>query len=136
MVVTAIQAILIAFAVGIIVGGIIGWKFTFNMRLAKIQEQQIIITKLRSENSKLKSEIRAYKFSQTREKVGNAANAAAKGAGSAASLMAKGAGGAFSGAVGGIKKLWNNNKKEEETDERKALQASISSDKSTESDEK
>lgn len=76
MIVSTIQAILIAAVTGLIVGGVIGWKLTFNLRLAKIQEQQVTINRLREENSKLKAEVRGFKSAQRREKVGNAASAA------------------------------------------------------------
>ena len=80
MVVTAIQAILISFVVGIVVGCFIGWKFTFNMRLAKVQEQQVTINKLKDHNDKLRSKIRDYHYQKTKEKAGNAVDAVGKAA--------------------------------------------------------
>lgn len=108
MVITAIQAILIAFAVGVIVGGVIGWKLTFNMRLAKIQEQQVIINKLKNDNYRMRSEIRNHKIEKTKEKVETAASVAAKGAIGAA----KGAGVAVSGVADSLKDLLWKKKKE------------------------
>jgi predicted negative regulator of RcsB-dependent stress response len=73
MVITAIQAILIAFGIGLIVGALIGWKFTFNMRLAQIQEQQVTINKLRDKLSEAQAEIRSHKIQKTKDNIGNAA---------------------------------------------------------------
>lgn len=73
MVITAIQAILIAFAVGLIVGAVVGWKFTFNMRLARIQEQQVTINKLKEKLAAANAELRTIKYQKTKENVSNAA---------------------------------------------------------------
>ena len=80
MVITAIQAILISFVMGIVVGGVVGWKFTFNMRLAKIQEQQILINKLKDELSKARHELMLVKIDKTKEKVGVAVDGVSKSA--------------------------------------------------------
>lgn len=93
MVITAIQAILIAFAVGLIVGGVIGWKLTFNMRMAKIQELQVINNKLRDQNNKLRAKVRSHNLSKTKENVGKkvvAAGDAAVAAGGAAATVVSG----------------------------------------------
>ena len=117
MVITAIQAILIAFAVGIIVGGVVGWKLTFNMRLAKIQEQQVVVHKLKDKVAQLKGELRTLKLLKTKEKV----NSAMSGVGKSAVDVTVAAGGAVSSAASSIKSKLFGKKKEEKTDETKQI---------------
>ena len=117
MVITAIQAILIAFAVGILVGAIIGWKLTFNMRLARIQEQQVTINKLKFDRDKARSELRTLKMEKAKEKVSNVVD----GAGRGVVGLATGATGAVSSAAASLKsRLWgkkdDNGKDLQETD--------------------
>lgn len=118
MIITAIQAILIAFVVGLIVGGFIGWKMTFNMRLVKIQEQQVIINKLRDQNGELKSKIRNYNAQRTKDKVSQAASAVSGAVGSTAIATGQAvasAGGAVGNVASSIKgKIWPKKKKKED----------------------
>ena len=82
MIVSTIQVIVIAFAVGFILGTITGWRLTFNSRLAKIQEQQIKIEKLKEDYSKLTSRLRSYKMGETKEWVEEKVSGAKDGASS------------------------------------------------------
>ena len=118
MIITAIQAILIAFVVGLIVGGFIGWKMTFNMRLVKIQEQQVTINKLRDQNGELKSKIRNYNTQRTKDKMSQAASAVSGAVGSTAIATGQAvasAGGAVGNVASSIKgKIWPKKKKKED----------------------
>lgn len=119
---TFVQMLLIAGFSGAVIGLILGWKIGSSSKLAKIQEQQIKIAKMESEHevevdklkdkqkketgrlkeelSKAKSELRSIKFTQGKEKVGNAMS---------------GTGKAITQFAGGVKKkFWS---KKEEKDE-------------------
>jgi len=130
MIITAIQAILIAFAIGVIVGGFIGWKLTFNMRLVRLQEQQVTINKLRHENAEYRTKIRNYNIQRTKDKASNAAAAvgsaalatgsavgsAAAAVGNAAIATGSATGSAVAAAAANIKqKIWP--KKDSKTEE-------------------
>jgi len=130
MIITAIQAILIAFAIGVIVGGFIGWKLTFNMRLVRLQEQQVAINKLKHENAEYRSKIRSYNIQKTKDKASNAAVAvgnaalitgsavgnAAVAVGNAAMATGSATGNAVAAAAANIKqKIWP--KKDSKTEE-------------------
>ncbi len=126
MVITAIQAILIAFAVGVLVGAIIGWKLTFNMRLARIQEQQVMLNKLKFERDKARSELRTLKMEKAKEKVSSVVD----GAGRGVVGLATGATGAVSSAASSLKsRLWGKKDDNNSDKERKELQeANLDSD--------
>lgn len=126
--VTVIQSILIAFAVGVIVGCVIGWKMTFNMRLAKIQEQQVLINRLKADRKKMKSELMEIRVERAKEKVGSAVDVVSdvgKSAASVASTAGKGIGKGVTSVAQGLKtKIFGKKKDDEEPEEQKAIDSS------------